>query len=102
MIFLSLACDTKAELVNFLKEKYFEYQIVPNQREFIDKNLKLQLYPTHIIVDKNGTILKVVNKASEMIAFLENGKKLTDKKLPPPPPPASASAPPPPPPPPSK
>jgi peroxiredoxin len=98
MIFVSLALDSKAELENFLQKKDFEYQVVPNQKEFIDKKLNLQMFPTHIIVDKNGTIIKVVNKASEMISFLEKEKKLTEK-IPPPPPPASASAPPPPPPP---
>ncbi len=97
VIFLSLARDTKDELKNFLQKKYFEYQAVPNQREFIEKKLNSQLYPTHIIVDKNGIILKVVNKASEMISFFENGEKSTDKKLPPPPPPASVAPPPPPP-----
>ncbi|RIJ49346.1 TlpA family protein disulfide reductase [Maribellus luteus] len=102
LIFLSLARDTKDELKNFLKKTDFEYQVVPNQKEFIETKLNLQLYPTHLIVDKNGIILKVGNKASEMISFLENGKKATGKKLPPPPPPASAAAPPPPPPSPSK
>jgi len=96
MIFVSLALDSKAELENFLQKKDFEYQVVPNQKEFIDKKLNLQMYPTHIIVDKIGTIIKVVNKASEMISFLENENKQTEK-IPPPPPPASAPPPPPPP-----
>jgi hypothetical protein len=94
--------DTKSELEKFLQQKEFDYKVVPNQKEFILKKLYLNIFPTHLVVDENGTILKVVNNASEMIAFLENGKKSTDKKLPPPPPPASAAAPPPPPPPPSK
>ncbi len=98
IIFLSLALDSKSELEKFLQQKEFDYKVIPNQKEFIFKKLYLNAFPTHLVVDKNGTILKVVNKASEMIAFLEKGKKSTDKKLPPPPPPASASAPPPPPP----
>ena len=98
IVFLSLALDTKSELEKFLQQKEFDYKVVPNQKEFILKKLYLNVFPTHLVVDENGTILKVVNNASEMIAFLENGKKSTDKKLPPP-----ASAPPPPlPPPPSK
>ncbi|MCG6190318.1 TlpA family protein disulfide reductase [Maribellus maritimus] len=96
IIFLSLALDTKSELEKFLQQKEFDYKVVPNQKEFIIKKLYLNAFPTHLVVDENGTILKVVNKASEMIAFLENGKKSTDKKLPPP----SSAAPPPPPPPP--
>ena len=101
IIFLSLALDTKSELEKFLQQKEFDYKVVPNQKEFILKKLYLNGFPTHLVVDENGTILKVVNKASEMIAFLENGKKSTDKKLSPPPPPASVAAPPPPPAPPS-
>jgi len=101
IIFLSLARDNKSELENFLQKKHFEYQVVPNQKEFIEKKLNLQGYPTHLIVDKNGIIKKVVSgDASEMIAFFENGMKSTDKKIPPPPPPSSSAAPPPPPPPP--
>ncbi len=87
MVFLSLALDSKAELESFLQKKDFEYKVVPNQKEFIEKKLNLHIYPTHLIVDKNGTIIKVVNKASEMISFLDNEKKLTEKIPPPPPPP---------------
>lgn len=85
IIFVSLALDTKSELESFLQKKEFEYQVVPNQKEFI-RNLNLQTYPTHLIIDKNGTIKKVVNKASEMIASFENLKELNEK-IPPPPPP---------------
>lgn len=87
IIFVSLALDSKAELESFLKKKYFEYKVVPNQDHFIEKKLNLQMYPTHIIVDKNGKILKVVNKASEMISFFEIEKKLTAEIPTPPPPP---------------
>lgn len=88
MVFVSLATDAKPELEKFLGKKAFEYEVVPGQKEFILKTLSLDAYPTHIVVDKNGTILKVVNKASEMIAFLENESSLMDmNSLPPPPPP---------------
>lgn len=85
IIFVSLALDSKSELESFLQKKDFEYKVVPNQRDFIRKKLNLQIYPTHIIVGKNGIILKVVNKASEIISFFENEKKLTEKISPPPP-----------------
>ncbi len=84
IIFLSLALDSKLELDEFLQKKFFEYKVVSNQREFIDKTLNLQIYPTHIIIDKNGTIKKVVNKASEMISFFESEMKLTENVPPPP------------------
>ena len=78
IIFVSLALDSKSELERFLQKNIFEYKVVPNQRDFIEKKLNLHIYPTHIIIDRNGIILKVVNKASEMIEFLDNEKKLTE------------------------
>ena len=99
IIFLSLALDTKSELEKFLQQTKFDYNVVPDQKEYILKKLNLHFFPTHLVVDKDGTILKVLGTASELIAFLENKKKSTDKKIPPPPP-SSAVAPPPPPPPP--
>ncbi|MEX2568123.1 MAG: TlpA disulfide reductase family protein [Cyclobacteriaceae bacterium] len=79
IVFVSLALDAKPELEKFLLKKPFKYQVVPVKKDFLEKKLNLQIYPTHIIVDKNGTIIKVVNKASEMIAFLENENRLTEK-----------------------
>jgi peroxiredoxin len=85
IIFVSLALDSKPKLEKFLQKKMLEYGVIPDQKEFIDKKLNLQIYPTHIVLDRNGTILKVVNKASEMISFLENDRKLTGNITPPPP-----------------
>ncbi|WP_053975476.1 TlpA family protein disulfide reductase [Mangrovimonas xylaniphaga] len=83
ILFLSLALDSENELQDFLEGNNFNYQVIANQQEFIKEKLKLQIFPTHIIVDENGTILKVVNKASEMISFIEN-EKTSSENLPPP------------------
>lgn len=90
IIFISLALDSKPDLEEFLKKKNFEYQVVPNKRKFIKGKLNLQIYPTHIILNKKGRITKVVNDASKMISFFENEKRIkrTTKNIPPPPPPA--------------
>jgi len=89
--FVSLATDDKKPLEKFLKEKEFKYAVVPEQREFIQETLNLNIYPTHIIVDQKGVIKKVVNKAPHMISYLENNTDLpdsqTEKNLSPPPPP---------------
>jgi peroxiredoxin len=86
IVFISLAIDEKDKLVSFLKRKDFKYEIIPNQKDFIVKKLKLTAFPTHIVVDKNGVIIKVVNKSSELIDFLENNKKTISKTNMPPPP----------------
>ena len=81
LLFLSLALDTPAELEGFLKKRKFSYQVVPEQKEFIMGKLDLQIYPSHLIIDQNGRIAKVVNKASEMILFLEKLPKPTKDHL---------------------
>ncbi len=70
LLFLSLALNTKDELQKFLKTREFDYAVIPEQRVFIDA-LDLQVYPSHIIVNEKGVILKVCNKATEMISFFE-------------------------------
>lgn len=88
VIFLSLALDSKTDLEKFLMENKFEYQVVSDQRHFIEDKLNLNMYPTHLIIDKSGTITKVVNKASDMMAFFENSKaEESPKKMLPPAPP---------------
>ncbi|MEY8869641.1 TlpA family protein disulfide reductase [Meridianimaribacter flavus] len=89
--FISLATDTKQPLNSFLEKKEFKYTVVPNQKEFIEQKIKSKIYPTHIIVDDKGVIIKVMNRASHMIAYLKSITDLTEsqtkKKLAPPPPP---------------
>lgn len=87
IVFISLALDEKEKLVSFLKRKDFKYEVIPSQKEFIVEKLNLTTYPTHIVVDRNGVIIKVVNKASEMIDFLDNNAEtLSKSKLRQPPP----------------
>jgi len=110
LLFISMARDPKDSLIKFLATKTFDYAVIPEQEELLIKTLKITLFPTHLIVDKNGIIQKVVNNADELIAAFENKKPLkrnrtqiapstTPSGLVPPPPPAPAGAIPPPPPP---
>lgn len=88
-LFIALAMDSKEDLDKFLAKRTFKYETIPNQKEFMAKTLNVKLYPTHFIVNKNGIIEKVVNKASELISYLEEGQILSIEKnnsLPPPPP----------------
>ncbi|RIV47225.1 TlpA family protein disulfide reductase [Flagellimonas pelagia] len=73
-IFLSLATDSKEELQKFLARKEFKYKVIPDQKSFILNELKSNSYPTHFIINKNGEIEKITNKASEMISYLEGNK----------------------------
>lgn len=72
VVFISLAFDSKEKLETFLLKKTFRYAVVPDQKQFTFYDLDVKSYPTHIIIDKNGIIRKMVTSADEMIDALEN------------------------------
>ncbi|RSC95822.1 TlpA family protein disulfide reductase [Tenacibaculum singaporense] len=69
--FVSLAFDKKDELVEFLETKEFKYPTIPEQKEYMAKKLKVKQYPTHLIVDSNGIIIKMVNNVKTLTSELE-------------------------------
>jgi len=83
IVFISLALDSKTKLKKFLKKRNFKYAVVAGQEDYIYNKLDFQIFPTHIIIDKEGYILKVVNNATKMISFLEQNIS-NQKRLAPP------------------
>ena len=78
ILFISLAFESKDDLKEFLIKKPFSYAVVPDQREFMEKTLKIHTYPTHFVIDKNGIIKKVVNKVDEMKTVLESKRFINE------------------------
>ena len=72
IVFVSLAFDKEADLRAFLLTKTFNYATVSSPVSFIQDTLMVNAYPTHFIIDKNGNIVKVVNKATRLKLVLEN------------------------------
>ncbi|WP_250432391.1 TlpA family protein disulfide reductase [Hanstruepera flava] len=92
--FISLALDKNEPLIKFLNKTEFKYEVVAEQKNLIQNKLNLRAYPTHLIVDKNGHIEKVLSTASELITYLEDKQPVRQKELnvpPPPPPPVEKS-----------
>ncbi|WP_237274708.1 TlpA family protein disulfide reductase [Tenacibaculum ovolyticum] len=75
--FVSLAFDEKDKLIKFLETKTFKYVTVPNQKKYMSKKLKVKQYPTHIIVDSRGVIIKMVSNVKTLTYELNRilGKK---------------------------
>jgi len=71
MLFLSLAEDTPSQLTAFLANKPLFYAVVPNMKTYMNQALHLNGFPTHFILDKNGTIRKVVSNYESLNAALE-------------------------------
>lgn len=73
--FVSLAFDTPEKLEKFLEKKVFKYATVANQQNFMMKDLKVKRYPTHLIIDKEGKIYKMVDNVHALEKALEKAVK---------------------------
>ncbi len=71
VVFLSLAFDSSDKLKKFLIKKTFRYPVIPNQKKYMDKKLGIKQYPTHLIVDEEGNIEKMVSSVEELMIALE-------------------------------
>jgi len=80
IVFVSLAFNNEADLRAFLLKNPFNYAIVSDQKSYLKDILKVNLYPTHFIIDKLGNIVKVVNKAVRLKSILENEMKTEANK----------------------
>lgn len=70
ILFISLAFDKKEALQTFLSKRIFKYSVIPEMTHYMEDSLKTTRYPTHILIDKNGEIVKVVNSLKELKPFL--------------------------------
>lgn len=71
--FVSLAFDNDTQLRLFLKTTYFKYKVVPNMKNYLLNDLKIYSFPTHIIVDGSGRIIKIIDTClSEAELFINS------------------------------
>jgi thiol-disulfide isomerase/thioredoxin len=69
VLFLSMAFDTKEQLLNFLKKTRFLYATIPVPEAYVSEEVKVDAFPTHMIL-KDGIIQKVPDSADELVAAL--------------------------------
>jgi thiol-disulfide isomerase/thioredoxin len=56
IVFLAIALDNKPALDSFLKKNPFDYHVIPDGRAIANEN-KVEGYPTHVILNKEGKIV---------------------------------------------
>lgn len=69
--FISLASDSKADLLTFLKKKQFNYAVVPNMGKYMTEELDVNAYPLHLLINKEGKIVKATNSIEDMLPSFE-------------------------------
>lgn len=76
IVFISLAPDNDKALKEFFTRTKFDYSIVGNQDQYISKVLDVNIFPTHIIINKMGNIVSVVNNGDDVETILNAQAKL--------------------------
>ena len=71
ILFLSLCLDTPNDLKSFLKDNVFDYKHIASQKKYLTNQLKIDRYPTHFVINKQGFILIKTNEYSEMTDILK-------------------------------
>ncbi len=71
VIFLSLAFDKSDKLLQFLTKNEFRYPVVANQKSYMDDEIEAKQYPTHLIIDEDGNIEKMVSSVTQLEAALQ-------------------------------
>lgn len=78
VVFVGLAFDKADSLKQFLSKKEFRYAIVPEKENYLRNDLGIIYYPTHIIINPQGKIRKVIDGGiNEFITALN--KELQEK-----------------------
>ena len=72
VVFIGLAFDKADSLKQFLTKREFKYAIVPEKENYLMNELGIVRYPTHVIINKEGKIVKVIEgkKVNEVINVL--------------------------------
>ena len=73
ILFIALAWDPAEDIRNFLKKTTFKYAIVPDKEDYLENTLNIIGYPTQLIINRQGMIVKVIesNKISELTDALK-------------------------------
>ena len=71
IVFISLALDQKENLIKFLKTREFKYETIPEMKNYMTSSLNITQFPTHLLIDKEGKIKKIVNKIEDLLTFIK-------------------------------
>ena len=66
VIFLSLAFDEPNELKEFLKDKDYDLPTISVSKSYVFDTIGINMFPTHIIIDKKGKVFSVTNDTKHL------------------------------------
>jgi thiol-disulfide isomerase/thioredoxin len=79
VVFISFAKNDKEQLVKFLAENPILYNVVPTDKDFIEKKFEINTYPVNIVLDRNGKYF--FNGVASGVGIMTILQKQIDKAL---------------------
>ncbi|NML67680.1 TlpA family protein disulfide reductase [Hymenobacter sp. RP-2-7] len=70
VVFVSLALDNADYLQAFLTNQPLRYAVVPKSEDYIAGSLRLSAYPTHLVVGRDGKVVKVSDRVPDLVTAL--------------------------------
>jgi len=66
IVFVSVAFDSAYLLKKFLKQTQFNYAVAPVTEDYIINTVGIREFPTHIVLNKQGLVVKVLQNYEDM------------------------------------
>ena len=66
VVFLSIAPNNTDELKKFLEKTPFNYAAIPDKDRYVTDTLNIRMFPTQMIINRNGEIAKVPEDYKEL------------------------------------
>lgn len=60
ILFLAVGFDGKNEMIDFNKQRKFNYNLIYNGESYLRYIVGIESYPTHVVIQPDGTIAKIV------------------------------------------
>jgi|APEBP8051073220_1049391.scaffolds.fasta_scaffold00097_13 thiol-disulfide isomerase/thioredoxin len=69
--FISMAFDNEELIRKFLTKTIFSFSIIPNSENYLRYVLKIQGYPAHILINKEGKVVIVSNNLDDVVELFK-------------------------------
>jgi thiol-disulfide isomerase/thioredoxin len=71
ILFVSLCLDSADKVAAFLRKTKFDYATVADQTDYLEEQLKIGSYPMHLVINKEGLVIKKVNNYHGVVYTLQ-------------------------------
>jgi peroxiredoxin len=72
ILFAAIAFNNENDLKQFLKKVNFQFGIISDTTNYLIKKFDITAYPTQVIIDKEGKVVKILDDQYHSLENLQN------------------------------